>query len=74
MNRFLLEKTGPVAYRWLLWRLGRAKDPNRYLRRVYRPSPWKRALFPLVRKAFQRDEGPRPECSCTWCRDVGEAI
>ncbi len=74
VNRFLLERTGTAAYRWLLWRLDGQKDPNRYLRRVYRPSPWKRALFPLVRGAFPGDENPRPECPCTWCRDAAEAI
>jgi flavin-dependent dehydrogenase len=73
VNRFFYERGGRAAYQWLLWRLERQRDPNRYLRRVYHPSPWKRALFPLVRKGFRRDEDPRPACSCTWCRDAEAA-
>jgi flavin-dependent dehydrogenase len=70
VNRFLYERAGAAAYRWLLWRLTHTRDPRRYLRRAYHPSPWKRALFPLVRPAFRRGEEPRPECFCTWCRDA----
>ncbi|HEX4499051.1 MAG TPA: NAD(P)/FAD-dependent oxidoreductase, partial [Thermoanaerobaculia bacterium] len=69
VNRFFYERAGTAAYRWLLWRLTHTRDPRRYLRRAYHPSPWKRALFPLVRSAFGHGEEPRPECSCTWCQE-----
>jgi flavin-dependent dehydrogenase len=48
VNRFLFDRSGDAAYRWLLWRLGRAREPWEVLHRIYAPSAWKRALFPLI--------------------------
>lgn len=54
VNRFLFDRSGDRAYRWLLWRLGRAREPWEVLHRIYKPSPWRSALFPLVRRLSRR--------------------
>lgn len=61
VNRFLFDRLGDRAYRWLLWRLGRARDPWTVLHRIYRPSPWRAALFPLVRALGRRAPAELPE-------------
>jgi hypothetical protein len=48
VNRFLLDHTGDLAYRWLLRRLGASHEPWKVLRDVYSPVAWKRALFPIA--------------------------
>jgi flavin-dependent dehydrogenase len=47
--RFFYSRLGDRGYKRLLAMLAGADDPRRWLRRRYRPSLWKRALFPFVR-------------------------
>jgi len=69
VNRFGYDRAGTLGYHWLLWRLARTRNPRRYLHRVYAPSWWKRAVFPLVDRAFSPREPAPAHCCCTWCAE-----
>ncbi len=77
VNRFLYSRGRRHAYRWLLWRLSRSLDTRALLHRLYTPTWWRRALFPLVYRAVaHRRESARAGCCCTWCAErsrLGEA-
>jgi flavin-dependent dehydrogenase len=55
--RFFYGRMGDRGYRLLLAAMGRSPDPRSWLHRRYRPSRWKRALFPLVRGRALRMAG-----------------
>lgn len=75
-NRFLFNVTGEEGWRLMLDRLSRA-DTRAELRRLYRPSWWKTAVFPLAywhfRKRLRDPSCNHVNCSCAWCRHVGLA-
>lgn len=51
INRYLIEKFGHSAYRYLTRRLS-SGDPCRYLKRHYNRMPLKHMLLPLARRGF----------------------
>jgi flavin-dependent dehydrogenase len=70
VNRFFYGRARRAGYRWLLWRLSRAENVRHYLRQLYAPTWWKRALFPLVYPSFSRGvAAAKAECGCTWCAE-----
>jgi len=69
VNRYLRDRAGKLGDLYLLRRLSQVRDPRRYLRRLYAPARWKRAVLPFVYRGFERPrESARPDCCCTWCR------
>jgi flavin-dependent dehydrogenase len=48
VNRRLYSAAGGLVYGWLLKKLSQSRDPRAFLRRLYAPAAWKRALFPLL--------------------------
>lgn len=74
VNRFLFELTGDRGARALIRSVDRADDPRAAMGRLYAPSWWRKALFPLVRAVAFRPVDPaecsEEGCSCTWCRCV----
>jgi flavin-dependent dehydrogenase len=69
VNRFAYDRVGTLGYRLLLQRLEWSRDPRRYLGRIYRPSWWKRAAFPLVYRSFSARAPAPVRCCCTWCAE-----
>ena len=68
VNRYLYERGGKTGYLGLLWCLSRSESPGRLLGRLYKPSRWKRAVFPLVYRSFaQRTTSEKAQCCCAWC-------
>jgi flavin-dependent dehydrogenase len=57
VNRFLLDRSREIAYRWLLRQLRRSDEPWRVLHDVYAPAAWKRALFPIADHVRRRATG-----------------
>jgi flavin-dependent dehydrogenase len=53
VNRFLLERFGPVGYRHITRQLAKG-EPCLYLRRHYNPSLVKRALLPFTERLCMR--------------------
>lgn len=45
VNRWLFEKGGHPGYRYLVWRVSRARDPRAWLKRFYAPSWLKSAWY-----------------------------
>lgn len=72
VNRYLYERAGKTGYRGLLWCLSRSQSPGRLLGRLYTPSWWKRAAFPLIYRSFaQRMSSAKTHCCCAWCGEQG---
>jgi len=70
VNRFFYSRARAPGYHWLLWRLARSRNVRRTLRRLYAPTLWKRALFPLIYRTFSRGlEAARSQCCCAWCAE-----
>lgn len=74
VNRFLFELTGDRGARAMIRTVARAADPRAGMGRLYAPSWWRKALFPLIRAASFRPTDPaecsEEGCDCTWCRCV----
>ena len=72
VNRFVLERMGPIAYGVIARRLARTPDPRGWLGRRYRPSWITGALYPIAARASRWPRDGRlcveEGCDCTWCR------
>lgn len=75
-NRFLFSVTGEWGWRWMLAQRLSVADTRNALQRLYRPSWWKTALFPLGYwhdRARLRDKScDHVNCVCVWCRCGGD--
>lgn len=70
-NRFIFNHVGDRAWRRLLRGLG-GSDPTRKLQRLYRPSLFRRLVYPIAcrryRAAHADPSCDHVDCSCVWCR------
>jgi len=72
VNRFLFGVAGDRTLSWVLGRAAAKGDPRTWLRRLYAPTAWKAALYPVIGRSVQsrrrHKECLMAECDCTWCR------
>jgi flavin-dependent dehydrogenase len=73
VNRYLFDRMEDRGYVRLMRSIGRADDTRQWLRRHYGPSPGKRLLLALARRAARSRRAPPgctlSSCDCTWCRE-----
>lgn len=62
VNRFFYERLGDAGYRMMMRGMARAKDPRKWLGRLYASSRWKDLCFPLADRCVgsRRRCGPEP--------------
>lgn len=74
VNRYLLEKFGHRAYRYLSKKYT-GPDPCGFLMKQYNPSFLKSLLFPLAKRKYKSRVKDlhcnHEDCSCVWCRCEG---
>lgn len=74
VNRYLLEKFGHRAYRYLAKKYT-GSDPCRFLMKQYNPSFLKTLLLPLAKRKYKSRVKDlhcnHEDCSCIWCRCEG---
>jgi flavin-dependent dehydrogenase len=72
VNRVLFGIAGDRIVSWILGRVAAHGDPHAWLHRLYAPSAWKAALYPLARRRVASRRRHREcliaGCDCTWCR------
>lgn len=75
VNRALYGSIGNRGYRWLLRRASDSGDVRGFLRRLYRPTPITRLLYPWARWRVQSRRRDvtcnHVDCTCVWCRCGG---
>ncbi len=71
-NRLVYNLVGQRGWGWYLKHHVVRGDTGARLRRLYRPSPTTRLLFPLAARLYRaplRDPScSHMDCSCVWCR------
>ncbi|MBI1424298.1 MAG: NAD(P)-binding protein [Gammaproteobacteria bacterium] len=73
VNRVIYSMLGNRGYRWFLLRqLAGKTDIRRFLRGIYAPSWWHRALLPWAQRRYQSSRKDSScnhvDCTCVWCR------
>jgi len=71
VNRYLLEKFGNKAYRYMAKKYT-GSDPHSFLMKQYNPSILKKLLLPLAKRKYRSRVKDlhcnHEDCSCVWCR------
>ena len=70
VNRRLFSLLGNRGYGYYLRYASSRADTREFLRRQYRPSRFKRLLWPLLARREGHGANPcnAPDCTCVWCR------